>query len=566
MKKILSVALALALVLSLFAGFTAVAESEPTVLTLGIMNLGANEDKDWYPDMWIASVNEALNCYIEWTKYDTDMMATGLASGDLKDIMMANDPLPVLAAGAAVDMDPYLEEYGPNIAKYELRNEMLRKYMSNGEGKLYFHTPNTGFEDVTGGKEGWNGYLVRWDLYEQLGYPEMNSYEDWIKVIEDMVALYPQNENGEQTYAMGIWNDSGLWGWQMGAIANLGFTGVGGYVYGWDTKTNELHNWIVETEENDANNPYWTNFKFFNQLYRKGLFDPDSFSMTNDDLSEKYANNRYVSGICTWYVGDLYATNREIDPNTTAGIMAVPVKGGSGWYGQNAIIGWNGKNLFISTSCPEEKIPLAVSFVDYIDSDVGNRSSYSGIQGVHWDYDAEGKPYIFEETTALRSAGGDEWAKTGIGTQGNVIGSSAWGVAEDGYYYNLDLYNLGAGLSPLQQAFSDHYGVEYPGQLRYNWEQAGEAYSQVISLHTTISALQGNIPDEISTITSRIDEMTIRNIQNFVTAESDEAFAAAREAFAAECVSAGLNEGFEFYNELWGGLATEITAIMDSMK
>ena len=140
MKKILSLALALALVLSLFAGIAVAETATPTTLTLGIMNLSANEDKDWYPDMWIAGVNKALNCYIEWTKYDTDMMATGLASGDLKDVMMANDPLPVLAAGAAVDMDPYLEEYGPNIAKYELRNAMLRKYLSNGEGKLYFHT------------------------------------------------------------------------------------------------------------------------------------------------------------------------------------------------------------------------------------------------------------------------------------------------------------------------------------------------------------------------------------------------------------------------------------------
>lgn len=62
----------------------------------------------------------------------------------------------------------------------------------------------------------------------------------------------------------------------------------------------------------------------------------------------------------------MYTANREKDPDTLAGIMAVPYEGSSGWYGQNAIIGWNGKNLYVSTSCAEEKIPAAVSFVDYL--------------------------------------------------------------------------------------------------------------------------------------------------------------------------------------------------------
>ena len=58
--------------------------------------------------------------------------------------------------------------------------------------------------------------------------------------------------------------------------------------------------------------------------------------------------------------------------------------------------------------------------------------------------------------------------------------------------------------------------------------------------------------------------MTIRNIQNFVTAESDEAFAAARETFAAECEAAGLNDAYAWYNEKYSTLAAEITAIMEA--
>ncbi len=562
-KRIVALMVTVCMLLTMCIGLSAIAVADaeaPVELSIGAQNLSQNSDKDWWPDDFIKHINEVLNVNISWTGYDDDTFALALASGDQKDIMMTNKANAVLTASAAVAMDDYLEEYGQNILKYELRNELLRKYMSGGDGKLYFHTPNTGYEDATGSQAGWNGYLVRWDLYEQLGYPEMTTYDDYVEVLAQMVELYPTNENGDKTYAMGIWNDSGLWGWLMGTMANMGYNAVGDYNFAWDTKNNGLVNHLLEDYETS---PFWTAMKFYNDLYNLGLLDPDSFSMTNDDRAEKYANNRYVGGVCTWYVGETEETNRAADPNSTAGIIAIPAEGMSGWYGQNALIGWDGKNMYISTSCPEDKIPTAVSFIDYLDSDDGNRTCYSGVQGVYWDYNDEGVPELFESTVTLKSQGGDEWDKTGIGAYNNFIGSSAFGTAEDGYYYDLSLYNLSQGLTPTQQAFCEHYGVSYPGELRYQYEQEGKGYSQKNSLHTTIGALLGEVPDDISTITSRIQEMMIRNIQTIVTAESDEAFETVREQFMNDVKDAGLDTAYEWYNNRYTELYNEISAIME---
>lgn len=563
-KKIVSLIASVAMLVTMCAGMTSVATADaaaPVELSVGAQNLGQNSDKDWWPDEFIKHVNEVLNVNISWIKYDDDTFALALASGDQQDVMMTNKPEAVLTAGAAVAMDDYLEQYGQNILKYELRNELLRKYLSGGDGKLYFHTPNTGFEDMTGAQSAWNGYLVRWDLYEKLGFPEMKTYEDYANVLEQMVALYPTNENGDKTYAMGIWNDSGLWGWLTGTCANMGYSGVAGDNFAWDTKTNVLVNQLVEDYEKS---PFWTSMKFYNDLYNRGLLDPDSFSMTNDDRAEKYANNRYVGGVCSWYVGETYETNRAADPNSTAGIISIPAEGMSGWYGQNALIGWNGKDMYVSTSCPEDKRGVAVSFIDYLDSDDGNRTAYSGVKGVHWDYNAEGVPALLDSTIELKAAGGENWEKTGIGAYNNFIGSSAFGTAEDGYYYDLSLYNLDKGLSPMEKAFCEHYGVTYPGELRYKYEQEGKGYSQKESLHTTIGALLGEIPDDISTITSRIQEMMIRNIQNLVTAESTETFENLRTQFMAEVKDAGLDTAYEWYNTKYTELYNEIKAIMDA--
>ena len=560
MKKILSLALALALALSLFAGVSFAEGEGPVDLSIGASGLGQNSDKDWWPDEFIQHVNEVLNVNISWTAYDNDTFALALASGDQKDIMMYGKPVPVLQAGAAVAMDDYLEEYGQNILKFELRNELLRKYLSGGDGKLYFHTPNTGYEDITGGSP-WNGYLVKWDLYADLGYPEMVTYADYVDVLQKMVELYPENENGEPTYALGIWNDSGLWGWLMGTVANMGYSTFGDYTVAWDTKTNEISDPFTADDEHSY---WWTAMKFYNELYKRGLLDPDSFSMTNDERAEKYANNRYVGGVCSWYVGETYTTNRAADPNSVSGIIAVPAKGMSGWYGQNALIGWDGKNMYISSSCPEEKIPTAVSFIDYLDSEEGNRFHYSGEQGKYWDYDEAGVPHLLDSTLELKAAGGDPWSMTGIDAYENFIGSSAFGTAEDGYYYKLEVYNLPLSNNPMQQAFCDHFGVTYPGELRYQYELAGEGYSQKNSLHTTVGALLGDIPDEVSTITSRINEMMIREIPNLVTAESEEAFEAEREKFIKDVQDAGYQTAYDWYYEKLTALTTEIQAIMDA--
>lgn len=563
-KRVFSMLVVVAVLLTAFSAFSfAGAEStEPVELTIGAQNLGF-DGKDYWPDEWFQHVEEVLNVkFTEWYQYDDDTFALALASGDQKDIMMSNKASAVLTASAAVPLDDYLEEYGQNILKYELRNELLRKYMSGGDGKLYFHTPNTGYEDATGAVEGWNGFLVRWDLYEKLGYPEMKSYDDYVEVLEDMVELYPTNENGEKTYALGIWNDSGLWGWVQGQIANMGTTGVGDYNFVWDTKNNTMINHLAETDTSVS--PWWQAITFYRELNKRGLLDPDSFAMTNDDLDEKYANNRYVGGICTWYVGEMYTANREKDPNTLAGIMAVPYEGSSGWYGQNAIIGWNGKNLYVSTSCAQEKIPAAVSFIDYLDSDDGNRTHYSGIQGKYWDYGDDGVPALLDAAYEAKTAGGDTLGATGINQYANFIGSSAFGMAEDGYYYDLGLYNLGNGLTPLQQAFADHYGVSYPGELRYNMEQEGKAYSQKVSLHTTIDALCNEVPDEISTITSRVQEMMIRWLQPLITCADDAEFEAQQKQFIEEVKAAGLDTAFEWYNTQWSTLRDEIQAIIDA--
>lgn len=95
-------------------------------------------------------------------------------------------------------------------------------------------------------------------------------------------------------------------------------------------------------------------------------------------------------------------------------------------------------------------------------------------------------------------------------------------------------------------------------------EQEGKGYSQKVSLHTTIDALVNDVPDEISTITSRVQEMMIRWLQPLITCEDDAEFEAQQQQFIEEVKAAGLDTAYEWYNTQWTTLRDEIQAIIDA--
>lgn len=534
--------------------------SERETLSVGATNLKMEAyEEDWWPSDFFDFMQETLNINFEWIEYDTDTSSLALASGELPDLMLINDSRAVLDGKLAIAMDDYLDEYGPNIKKNNIRNEMIRKYHSNGDSKLYFHTPNSGGEDLTGGTEIWNGNLVRWDLYKEIGAPEMKNDDDYINVLKQMQDLYPTTENGDPVYGIGIHNDSGLWGWNMRAFANQGFSNVNSWNYAVNTNTNDLYSNFLDTE----NGPFWSNMEFYNKLYLEGLLDPDSFTMKAEEVKEKASKGQYLGGYCQWYIGEFYETEREKDPSTLKGIISVPVAGQNGWYGQNALVGWSDKLLFITNKC--ENIPLAVKFIDFLDSEEGNRAHYSGIEGKHWKYNTEGIPEVLPETLTLRTQGGDEWSKTGISSFANIIGFSAFGTHSDGQYYSLfdDPAVKAQTLSPLQKDFSEFYGVEYPAQLHYNMVLEGKATNQQNALHSTINMGVTSVPTDIARIDSQSEEIVSRAVPSLVQAKDAAEFDAAKTQVLADLEKANAQHAWDWWKTQWDESKTYVESLGD---
>lgn len=552
MRKSLSLLAIVAMLMMVLSGAVAETPARETLTFGSTMNM--NTDKAYYPTEFILYLENMINADIEFTQYDNDTLKLTLASGDLPDLMMVNTATTILEGKLAVAMDDYLEEYGQNILKYEKRNAIMRELVSGGDGKLYFHTPNSGAEDLTGGTTTWNGYLVRWDLYKEVGAPAIDSDEAYIDVLKKLVEIAPKPANGAPVYGMGL-HGSEQWAWNIRAMANEGYSNSTTWAYAISTTTTEvMQNYM------DLASPFWSNMRFYFNLNQAGLLDPDSYTMNGDQVQEKAANGQYVGSYCAWYTSDLYNIGRLENPDTLAGMMPVYGEGMSGWYGANHTVGWGDKLTFITTSC--DNIPLAVQFINALDSDELNRVHYSGIQGETWDY-VDGVPMIKDEAVALRKAGGDDWDHLGINSFSNVIGASGFGTAEDGAFYSLwDAPDLKyAGLNPVEKDYADFYGVKYPSEVHYKMVQEGKAVNQSGNQTQAVQLGLSVRPDDIIRIDSRMEEIVNRAIPTLVSAADQAAFDAAQTSLLDELKAAGAEESWAWWNENWNGTLAKIQSL-----
>ena len=521
-------------------------------LSIGFQGATNPMDEVWWPTQFILEVEDILDMDIELIAYSVDRLNLALASRDLPDLLRVNQiqAATVLDGGMAAPFDPFLEDRGRYIdaPEFQIRNRIIRRFQSNNDGQLYFVTPNVGEENKYGGIDIWNGYLVRWDLYLEIGAPSINNDEEFVEVLRQMVELNPVTEDGLPVYAMGIHNDWGLWGWNMMQFANRGWQNTGG---GWSYAASYVTGELISNYMNLERGPFWYNMRFFNNLWNLGLLDPDSFIMTQEEVNEKAGRGQYVSGISTWFTGRLYENMRAVDPDTLAGIVAVPGENQGGWYGGNHIAGWGDALVFMSNT---GDVYAALDFTNWMHSPDAARLHYSGIQGVHWDYDADGVPGVTDLFLGLREEGGDAWRQLGISSMGHNIGSSAFGIHPDGHYFDLfagDVNNKIAALNPLQRSFSEHFGVRWPSEHHLNMVAQGRAFNQRDLLITAINIGVGEVPSDIARIDSQVDEIALRAIPGLVMAENDDEFLANQEQFLSDIRAAGAEESYTFWLNMW---------------
>lgn len=529
--------------------------SEHVELTLGGINLGNSNTKVW-PTEVVKQLEDKFNVTLTVKSYDKESLNLDLSGGTTSDIVQINDEHieGVLKGKHAVNLEAY-KEVAPNIFSDTMtfRNNVMKGFKSKGEDAQYFVTPRVASEDLVTnfGVNLSAGYVVRWDLYKAIGYPEIKDDDDYIKALKDMKELYPETEEGLPVYAMSAYNDAGLHTYFYKGCLSEGYVNLEGGIYVQNAVTNELLANVYDEANPDVLTPFWAGIKFYNQLYREGLLDPDCFITKSEDLTEKYTKGQYLGGTVNWYFGNYNGNQRVEDKETLKQFVVLPSK--LGWANEKDRAGWSGKYFYVSSHSPN--IQRAVKILDYLQSEEFSRNTDSGVEG-RWKKGEGGKPHLTEDTIIMKTdpSRSTEWEQSGIGESNmrTVVGLSEDNRAADGgrinLWYEEDV--ISAGLTYAEKDMCETLNLTLPSDLLKKGIEKG-ANMDLRESNSEIRMCMETTPRNILRIDSDCQEITINAVPSLVQAKTDEEFEAAKVKLMSSLKGANAEASVKWWQEAW---------------
>jgi len=235
---------------------------------------------------------------LEVWSYSEEKTTAMLTSGDFPDMMYVapstqSDVFETLVqTDKLIDYSDYAE-YLPHVLGDKVVNEYItsnldriRNNYSAGTGGLYVLPFGVGVNSSFYAQAGTfdrNVPKLKWDVYEAIGAPEVTDMWSLIDIAEDMLAYQPTLEDGTKMfgtfldntdknyfYAMELWMK-----WKGATASKLQYLSECFHA------TGEV-NYALEDES-----AFKEGLKWYNELYKRGLLDPDSVSTSRADQAPK---------------------------------------------------------------------------------------------------------------------------------------------------------------------------------------------------------------------------------------------------------------------------------------
>lgn len=338
---------------------------------------------------WLGEVFAENGIILDVWAYSADKLNAILASGDLPDVMFFGatkcDVNAIIESGFLMDLTNYMDQL-PAVQNNEeiataINFEKQFITPAGGEGLYLLPTKVGALQSKlnTGGC----ALMLNWELYEQIGAPEITCLEDTIDVFKQMQAAWPMSETGIKTYAMHLYSsaDKGL----FAAASNvLSISGYGKDQLPYFLASNfvtEEYEYILEDD-----GIYKYALKYYNTLYKEGLLDPDSITYDRATVMKIVEEGSTLAG---WPCVPAYE-KQNFFPVYYEG-MEIPNSTGYAPYGSNNYIG-------ISSKCKNVETALALLNM-FADPDQCLLIK-TGPEGELWEFDASGVPVLTEKGTA----------------------------------------------------------------------------------------------------------------------------------------------------------------------
>ncbi|MGG1636818.1 extracellular solute-binding protein [Paenibacillus sp. NRS-1760] len=474
--------------------------------------------------------NEATKWILDNKKVTVKPIQSGGASVEKLNTMIVSDDLPDVIftdRGATVDrlvqarklvaLDEYYDKY-PNFKKYV--KESTLNLLRSEDGKIY-QIPNW----YTSGTFGNGGWMVNIEIYNELGRPKLETFDDLYNYLIKVRDTYPDVvplEVGEKGAGLEL-----LYGGFKEGVTSK-FIGMRGYPEG---------DKLVSIYEDSA---FQESMKYISKLFRERLITQDAITQTQDAVKEKVNTGRVavmIESNITTYGAEGHRELTKVKPDGGYEIIWPIHKAGldkknifvSGFES----LGWN-----VNVITTEAKDPEAIfAYYDWLTGPEGQKVLFFGPQGLYWDEQNEdGSPIpnenykngdVNKRSETMRKFEDFNWA-------GNTT------------FIDKAKVSLEMALSEKLRSW------ETIAQSSVTW-----ATSKDITEFVNVDPL----PDsELGIISQQISDIFTVAFANMVFAKSDDEVASILEKTANDAEKAGLERLLEFKTEKWQANVKKINA------
>ncbi len=357
---------------------------EPTTLTVW-MPMDSNfstTSSDYNDNEFFKELEKRSGVHIDFmtpaSGEETTNFNLMIASGQLPDIIVRSDLYTegldsAIEEGYYLDLTPYLDTYLKDYNTVRTASDKVLKDTTTDSGKvaaLY-----SIYTEVQGP---WMGMQVREDWLNDLGLDTPVTFDDWevmLTAFKDEKGAYAPlslNANGYMTLTDAM---------SAGFGALFGFMDIDGQVQygpitdGWKGYLTLMHEW-----------------------YEKGLIDPDYMTSATFFVDMEKVTTGQTGAWSSMYTMPALYEMSSPDKNMEITAIAPPVIN----EGDKVHIRLtdNYINIPVSISADSENKELAMKWLNYLFTEEGSLLANYGIEGVTFEYTAEGKPQYNEMITA----------------------------------------------------------------------------------------------------------------------------------------------------------------------
>lgn len=277
------------------------------------------------------------------------------------------------------------DEYDPYF--YEVTDPTIVNWYSDENGDIYGY-PNSSYTPEAVESHSNIGsnqtFLVRKDIYEAIGSPDMTTQEGFEAAVKKAVEMFPEVD-GKPLIPIGshAFEENGCNSFDSFLMNFLAVP------YEKDGKLYDRH----------TDPEYISWLKFFRKLGEEGYLSSDIFVDQRTQMNEKVADGRYF---CMLYqrtdIADQESALYEKNPDS----IYIAVDGPKNSRGDdyvlptNAITGWT--LTLISKNCKHPD--RAIAFLDYMMSEEGQKMISLGVEGEMYDM-VDGKPVLKDEVKQM---------------------------------------------------------------------------------------------------------------------------------------------------------------------